>query len=392
MKYLQLIPDMHRQQKIIKAAFAYDWELIALIKLQKSARWSQSLQSWYFPKKDFQLNRFFQSFKDKAFIDYSPLKKAPSTTPLAKKSSKESTPEIQLPKGFKEQLILMRYSQNTVKTYCSCLLKFKGHFKGKDIDSLSKEEIKSFLLHLIQEKKVSPSTQNQYINAIKFYYERVLGQEKMVFCIERPKKTKSLPKVISKNEVTRLIDQIHNLKHRAIVCLIYSSGLRMGEVLSLSLKDIHSKRGVICVRRGKGKKDRISILSPKILSLLREYVTVYRPNTYLFEGTKNKKYSSTSVNKIIQRATKKAQIKSNVTAHVLRHSFATHLLEQGTDLRYIQELLGHNSSKTTEIYTHITKKGFENLKSPFDSLGFKKNNTVLFSHPKKGAKQHSTTK
>ena len=270
MKYLQLIPDMHRQQKIIKAAFAYDRELIALIKLQKSARWSQSLQSWYFPKKDFQLNRFFQSFKDKAFIDYSPLKKASSTTPLAEKSSKESTPEIQLPKGFKEQLILMRYSQNTVKTYCSCLLKFKGHFKGKDIDSLSKEEIKSFLLHLIQEKKVSPSTQNQYINAIKFYYERVLGQEKMVFCIERPKKTKSLPKVISKNEVTRLIDQIHNLKHRAIVCLIYSSGLRMGEVLSLSLKDIHSKRGVICVRGGKGKKDRISILSPKILSLLRE--------------------------------------------------------------------------------------------------------------------------
>ena len=390
MKNLRLIPAVHKNQAIVKAHFAFDQEIIALVKNQDGARWSQTLQSWYFPKADFNLNTLYQSCKGKVFIDYSRLKQ--TSRPINKTVSDTPKPIVKIPKEYLEKLVLKRYSQHTAKTYSSCFLKFMLFFKHQKLETISKEEIKRFLLHLIEKEKVSSSTQNQYINAIKFYYEKVLGQGKMVFSIERPKKTKSLPKVISKNEVTRLIEQIHNLKHRAIVCLIYSSGLRMGEVLSLSLKDIHSKRGVICVRGGKGKKDRISILSPKILSLLREYVTVYRPSTYLFEGTKNKKYSSTSVNKIIQRATKKARIKSNVTAHVLRHSFATHLLEQGTDLRYIQELLGHSSSKTTEIYTHITKKGFENLKSPFDSLGFEKNNTVLFSHPKKGAKQHTTTK
>jgi len=389
MKTLRLIPDIHRQQHIVKADFAFDKGLIALIKKQKGVRWSQTLKCWYFSKADFNLNTFYQSCKGKIFIDYSQLKQ--SSRPIKKTVSEPLRPVVSIPKEYTEQLVLKRYSQNTVKTYSSCFLKFMSYFKSQELETIGKEEIKRFLLHLIEKEKVSASTQNQYINAIKFYYEKVLGQQKMVFSIERPKKAKSLPKVISKNEVKRLIDHIDNLKHRAIVCLIYSSGLRMGEVLSLSLKDIHSKRGIICVRGGKGKKDRISILSPKILSLLREYVTVYRPSTYLFEGVKNKKYSSTSVNKIIQRASKKAQIKNNVTAHVLRHSFATHLLEQGTDIRYIQELLGHSSSRTTEIYTHITKKGFENLKSPFDSLGFQKNNTVLFSPPKMGAKQHSTT-
>ena len=173
-KNLQLTPHIHKKQAIIRADFAYDRVLVDLVKKQKGVRWSQSLKAWYFIEKDFQLNRFYQALKGIAFIDYSQLKKPFPRSSLSKKSSKEFKSEIQLPKGFKEQLILKRYSQNTVKTYCSCLLKFKDYFKGQKIDSLSKEEINSFLLHLIQEKKVSPSTQNQYINAIKFYYEKVL--------------------------------------------------------------------------------------------------------------------------------------------------------------------------------------------------------------------------
>lgn len=368
MKNLRLIPDIHRQQKIIKAAFAYDRELIALIKSQKSARWSQSMQSWYFPKKDFQLNRFYQSFKGKAFIDYSQLQKKSSTAPFFKKVPKESKPEIQLPKGFKEQLILKRYSQNTVKTYCSCLLKFKGHFKGQDIDSLSKEEIKTFLLYLVQEKKVSPSTQNQYINAIKFYYEKVLKQPRMAYVLERPNRAKKLPKVLTEQEVLMILKNTPNIKHKTILSLLYSAGLRVGELIGLRVQDIVWDKNYLFVRGGKGKKDRITLLSEHVAFLLRKYLQKYKPNYWVIENHERKQYSSSSVRAILKNSTKKAALRKRVNPHMLRHSFATHLLEKGTDLRYIQELLGHGSSKTTEIYTHVSKKSLANIKNPLDVI------------------------
>jgi site-specific recombinase XerD len=368
MKNLRLIPDIHRQQKIIKAAFAYDRELIALIKSQKSARWSQSMQSWYFPKKDFQLNRFYQSFKGKAFIDYSQLQKKSSTAPFSKKVPKESKPEIQLPKGFKEQLILKRYSQNTVKTYCSCLLKFKGHFKGQDIDSLSKEEIKTFLLYLVQEKKVSPSTQNQYINAIKFYYEKVLKQPRMAYVLERPNRAKKLPKVLTEQEVLMILKNTPNIKHKTILSLLYSAGLRVGELIGLRVQDIVWDKNYLFVRGGKGKKDRITLLSEHVAFLLRKYLQKYKPNYWVIENHERKQYSSSSVRAILKNSTKKAALRKRVNPHMLRHSFASHLLEKGTDLRYIQELLGHGSSKTTEIYTHVSKKSLANIKNPLDVI------------------------
>jgi len=166
----------------------------------------------------------------------------------------------------------------------------------------------------------------------------------------------------------------------------------MSELLNLTLRDIRTDDGIIIIKEAKGKKDRISILSKKVLVILRAYFKAYTPNWYLFEGEKGRKYSSTSVNKIIKRASQKAGIKRVVSAHILRHSFATHLLEQGTDIRYIQGLLGHSSSKTTERYTHITKKGFENLKSPFDSLELENNKGVQFSQTKEADKQHSNLK
>ena len=368
MKNLRLIPDIHRQQKIIKAAFAYDRELIALIKSQKSARWSQSMQSWYFPKKDFQLNRFYQSFKGKAFIDYSQLQKKSSTAPFSKKVPKESKPEIQLPKGFKEQLILKRYSQNTVKTYCSCLLKFKGHFKGQDIDSLSKEEINTFLLYLVQEKKVSPSTQNQYINAIKFYYEKVLKQPRMAYVLERPNRAKKLPKVLTEQEVLMILKNSPNCKHKTILSLLYSAGLRVGELIGLRVQDVVWDKNYLFVRGGKGKKDRITLLSEHVAFLLRKYLQKYKPNYWVIENHERKQYSSSSVRAILKNSTKKAALRKRVNPHMLRHSFASHLLEKGTDLRYIQELLGHGSSKTTEIYTHVSKKSLANIKNPLDVI------------------------
>jgi site-specific recombinase XerD len=196
----------------------------------------------------------------------------------------------------------------------------------------------------------------------------VLGRPVKTYYVQRPKKEKRLPEVLSEEEVASVLNAVENIKHKAILSLIYSAGLRLGELINLKINDIDSKRMVVNIRQGKGKKDRLSLLSEKVLLLLREYYTVYQPKEWLFEGQFFGQYSATSVQKVFRIAKAKAGIKKPATVHTLRHSFATHLLERGTDLRYIQALLGHKNPKTTEIYTHITKKGMEKIKSPFDNL------------------------
>ncbi len=215
---------------------------------------------------------------------------------------------------------------------------------------------------------VLSSYQNQSINAIKFYYEQVLGRPVRTYYIQRPKKPKVLPNVLSEEEIQLILNKMDNLKHKCIISLAYSAGLRLGEVINLKLLDIDSKRNYIIVRQGKGKKDRYSLLSARVLELLRIYFKAYQPKEFLFEGQFGGPYSATSIHNILKAAVEKAGIKKRVTVHTLRHSFATHLLERGTDIRYIQELLGHQSSRTTEIYTHMTQKGLGKIKSPLDNL------------------------
>lgn len=264
MTSLQLIPVLHKQQPIVKVIFPYNKDLIALVKHQKGARWSQTLQSWYFLKEEFQLNPFYNALKGVAFIDYSRLKLKSSPAPIKKAFSKKKV-ALQLPKEYKEQLVLKRYSQNTIKTYSSCFLKFMLFFKNQKLETIGKEEINRFLIHLIQKEKVSASTQNQYINAIKFYFEKVLKQPGMSFVIERPRNKKQLPNVLSKGEVYRLLSKVMNIKHRCILSLIYSAGLRRSELLNLKICDIDSSRNLVKIYGGKGNKDRQSILSEKFL-------------------------------------------------------------------------------------------------------------------------------
>ena len=233
----------------------------------------------------------------------------------------------------------------------------------------SHNDIVNFLNFLIDQFCISTTYQNQYINAIKFYYEKVLRQKKTTYNLQRPKKENKLPLVLSVSEVERLLSAIDNLKHRCILALIYASGLRVSELINLKITDIHSERGLIHIRDGKGHKDRYSLLPKSLIPQLRQYYKEWKPGQFLFEGpTLHSKYSSSSIRKIMQRALKKAKVNSNATPHTLRHSFATHLLESGTNLRYIQELLGHQSSKTTEIYTHISQKNIENICSSLDKL------------------------
>jgi len=221
--------------------------------------------------------------------------------------------------------------------------------------------------HLVQTGK-SNSYINQMINSIKFYYEVVLQMPNRFYSIERPRKRETLPKVISLEEVQSIIKNTNNIKHRCIVSLLYSAGLRRSELLNLKLEDIDSKRMVITVKNGKGNKDRLTILSGTVLKDLRQYFLEWKPKIYLFEGKNNEKYSASSVLLIIKNAAKKAGIRKNITPHMLRHSFATHLLENGTDLRYIQVLLGHSSTRTTEIYTQVAINNIKTIKSPIELL------------------------
>ena len=269
---------------------------------------------------------------------------------------------------YKNLLIQKRYSSNTIKTYCNYFRDFVIFFQNENLEGITTNQINAYLLELIKTKNISISQQNQRINAIKFYYEKVLGRKKEYYALHRPRKENKLPKVLSKNEVRRIFNVTDNLKHKCILMLIYSAGLRRSELLNLRPTDIDSERMVVQINGAKGKKDRISLLSNNLLKMLRRYYKEYRPKKYLFEGKNGGRYSATSVANILKKAAQKAGIRKNVTPHMLRHSFATHLLEQGTDLRYIQELLGHKSSKTTEIYTHVSNRGIDKITNPLDEF------------------------
>lgn len=244
----------------------------------------------------------------------------------------------------------------------------KNFFPEVLLPDISEDQIIQFLRYLVNERKVSVSYQNQSINAIKFYYERVMNGNRKLYHIDRPREEETLPEVMSEEEVAALLKSINNLKHLAIIMTIYSGGLRISEAVNLKIKDIDSKRMQIRVEQSKGKKDRYTLLGTTTLKVLRKYVAEYKPVLWLFEGEPGGRYSVSSIRQVFYAAVKAAGIKKKVSVHTLRHSFATHLLEAGTDMRYIQSLLGHQSSKTTEIYTHITTKGFETIKNPLDKL------------------------
>ncbi|KOF03339.1 hypothetical protein OB69_06960 [Roseivirga seohaensis subsp. aquiponti] len=275
---------------------------------------------------------------------------------------------INVPKEYLDQLERKRYSPNTISTYISLFEQFLNHFPQVSPETLSDDHVAKFQTYLVNTKKVSISTQNQYINSIKFYFEKVLGREKGYYHIDRPIQEFKLPKVLTEKEVIALLKTVTNLKHKAMLFIVYSSGLRAGELINLRISDIDGEQMRVFIRGGKGKKDRVSILSVKALETLRIYFKEFRPKEYLFEGQNGGRYTTSSLRKVFYTALVKSKIRKKVTLHSLRHSFATHLLEKGVDIRYIQILLGHNSSKTTEVYTHITHKGWKKIKSPLDNI------------------------
>ncbi len=268
-----------------------------------------------------------------------------------------------------QMLRLKGYSNHTIKTYSSLFSRFLSYMSFVPPHKLSSADVRAYLEFLLATTTLSETYINQVISSLKFYFRYVCPRSDIDFrSIPRPKRHKRLPIVLSEREVADLLNSLTNLKHRAVLSLIYGSGLRVSEASKLTPTDIDSKRMLVIVRDGKGRKDRVTVLSQRVLEILRDYYRAYRPRKWLFEGEGGRRYHERSIQNVFQHAREKAGIKKGVTVHSLRHSFATHLLENGTDLRYIQELLGHKSSKTTEIYTHVSKTALSRIKSPLDRL------------------------
>lgn len=300
-------------------------------------------------------------------------------TPIVKSSSNlfdKSNKSSGFYETIRRDMRLRNYSHKTIKSYLSCLRNFVKYFHPKHPRNISSDEVRGYLLHLIEKEKWEASSINQLFNALRFLYVELYKMPFVIGSIPRPKKSRKLPDILSQEEVIKIFDSIENLKHQTILMLIYSAGLRIGEAVRIKSLDIDSKRKLIHIRNAKGKKDRYTLLSEFILEKLRLYYKEYKPKEFLFEGGNGRVHlAERSVQNVFRRAVEKAGIKKRVTVHTLRHSFATHLLEGGTDLRYIQELLGHSSSKTTEIYTHVSKKSIEKIISPLDKAMLIKNET-----------------
>ncbi len=358
MSKVKMVNEAHRGQKCLFLYFEYNNELIQKAKAL-GCKWSNTKRGWYI--------KYTQEIEARAKTMFLYDRKN-EALPKRNLSFVNQVNTCSIPKAYTDKLEVLRYSSSTIGTYVSMFNRFMQYFSSYHLDKITEQQIKDYLLYLVKRQKVSASVQNQMINAIKFYYEKVLGRKRHVYFIERPRKEKQLPKVISEQEVRLILQQITNLKHKCIISLLYASGLRRSELLNLRIQDIDFNKQMIFVRGAKGKKDRTTILSESLSILLKKFITYYKPNYWVFEGPGRTQYSGTSVGNVIKKYCKMANINKPVSAHTFRHSFATHLLEQGTDVRYIQSLLGHNSSKTTEIYTHISNKRLAKIKSPLDRL------------------------
>ncbi len=345
---------LHRANNVIYIRFDFNAELHKWVRALKGARWSQTKKAWYVKdNKEFR-KRFGLPQLSVVNSDFM-----------------LSFHEINRPamKKFIDTLELKAYSRNTIRTYSQEFAQLLKAIKHHNVNELSTEKLRSYFLYCITTLKLSENTLHSRINAIKFYFEQVLGRDTLFFDIPRPKKPSILPRSINIEEIKRLFEVTDNLKHNTMIKLCYGMGLRVSELVNIKVSDIDSSTMRVFIQRSKGKKDRYVNLPDSLLEQLREYYRQYKPKEYLFEGQYGGQYSIRSAQSVFKDALKKANIHKQVGIHGLRHSFATHLLENGTDIRFIQELLGHRDLKTTLRYTHVTDKSISKIKSPLDLMG-----------------------
>jgi len=367
---------VYNQENTVVFEFKENQELLALLKNQLTDfSWNSELKSWGAPYHPSLKKDLFQLLRGKYWLDYSQmngvnLSKHLDLTTSTKKVLPPLTDEQKVAiTRFKSYLLSKRYCSPTIKTYTDSVSTFLRFNAAKPISEINNQDIIVFNNEYILQNQLSASFQNQVVNAVKLFFQIIENKRMIVELIHRPRREKKLPNVLSKDEVKVILETPKNIKHKAMLSLIYACGLRRSELLNLTLKDIHSERNLLLIKQAKGKKDRVVPLSAKLIALLRDYYKAWKPITWLFEGQiPNTKYSEKSLENVLKQSLAKTNINKKVSLHWLRHSYATHLLESGTDLRYIQELLGHSSSRTTEIYTHVSTKNLQQIRSPFDDL------------------------
>ena len=357
---------INKRKNLVCVSFDYDKDVIRKINSIPGSRWNPKRKYWTFKNSSTNLALFLEMFKDEYLIFESKIKDFAGADVITDYLNYYYLSQ------FEKKMKLKGYSRNTIKAYINHNKTFINYIK-KDIFSLTMDDINDYILYLIEKKGNTHSFANQFISAFKTFNSLILELDNVNKKLFRPKKKKKLPKVLNKSEVKKIIASVDNLKHQLILILTYSAGLRVSEVVRLKISDIDSDRMLIYVRNSKGYKDRYTLLSQNVLTKLKLYVKAFQIQKYdkqwLFPGqNKEKHLSKRSAQKVFKKACKKAGINKKVGIHSLRHSFATHLLEQGVDLRYIQNLLGHKSSTTTEIYTHVSNKNLIKITNPFDKL------------------------
>lgn len=368
----------HRGLSVLKLIFEKHPALQAALKNIQDCRWSAGMQCWYIPNKKENFKQLLETCRAFGYVDFSQVVGSKPDVPIHheiktqhrfSRSDLPSSAHIQALENFKAHLKSERYSQNTIKVYTETVGVFLKFVGDKPLELMDAADVLLFNNEYILANKYSSAYQNQIVNGVKLFFARVQGSKMNPDLIRRPRRESKLPHVLSKEEVKAILEAHSNIKHRTMLSLIYACGLRRGELLRLHLTSIHRDRQVLEIRQSKGNKDRFVPISPKVLSMLESYYKAFKPKVFLFEGEKQgEKYSEKSLQSVLKQAVEKAGIHKPVTLHWLRHSYATHLLESGTDLRYIQELLGHKSSKTTEIYTHVSTQALQKIPSPFDTL------------------------
>ncbi|NIJ46338.1 site-specific recombinase XerD [Wenyingzhuangia heitensis] len=357
----------HKRQSVYTLSFVFDYDTKELCR-KTGALWNVTKNVWYYPINAMSKEKLVSIFKDKADLKFSPVFKS-SVSKLNLSPIKTQLNDVQKNhlNSFYTYLKGKRFSDSTLKTYSYLVAEY---IVNKDQNTpIDLRSIEKHAEDYIVPKNSSISTHRQFISAMKHYLLFINSETKIDFNALAPKKSRMLPNVLSNNEVLELIRVTKNLKHRICIALIYSSGLRIGELLNLKIRDLDIDRKMLKVVSGKGRKDRYVPIANVMMPLLHNYLNTYTPQTYLVEGiNEGKQYTPMSIRKFLKTSCMQANITKRVTPHTLRHSYATHLLENGTDIRYIQELLGHARPETTMVYTHVRSQDLQKITNPLDLI------------------------